>query len=533
MKKRLFASLVTMLLFAVLLGTRISVVQAADDAACGDGLKTLVFHWHDPTGNYENAGLHVWNTGTGGSGAPIAKTGEDDFGAYFNICIGEGTERVGIIPLRLNEDGSQNWYTKATFQEKNLYVDVGELFGEDGLDELHVFFVDNGEEVYKIRNYNPELNYIFVFYADEAARYEGWGVHTWGTDGGDEVSWDDPIPFGGTYYTRNDFSFPLKIAAIGVGDNATKVGFISHMGDTKAYPDDLFIEGDVLNPLREEGQNFVLVYYIAGDDHFKTKEEFFDAVNTFRIQFKFLPYNPAAKVGESKGTYAVSPNLIQVEFNQDIRVRIQKEDGTLEDYEDFSVDFFKLTEDGKEIEIIVGYLDNVELTNQFVIMFPEGFLLDHKKTYKLYYDNGKEDLTQQQKAEIEVDLDTEAPEIELTDGKTVIEIKQGAKLNEDFTFPDYVARDNRDGDITNRVFVPEGKGYLNTGIPGDYEITLAVRDNWGHYTELTFVIRVVEADQKGLSVGAWIGIIAGAVVLVGAVVGGFVFYRKRPAQSSL
>ena len=97
MKKRLFASLVTMLLFAVLLGTRISVVQAADDAACGDGLKTLVFHWHDPTGNYENAGLHVWDTGTGGSGTPIAKTGEDDFGAYFNICIGEGTERVELF----------------------------------------------------------------------------------------------------------------------------------------------------------------------------------------------------------------------------------------------------------------------------------------------------------------------------------------------------------------------------------------------------------------------------------------------------
>lgn len=525
--KKIIMSFMALILFTVFIGTISPEYASAEETS---EMKTLIFHYLSFEDDYDDVILHLWNTGAGGSGAGLEKAGMDDFGAYYEIKIGAGASNVGIIPYVLEEGG--NW-NKKTFDGKDLIVDVSYLFSEEDPSEMHVFFMQNGPEVYHYENYDPEnMNYVYVIYAEEDARYEGWGFYVWGTGtNGTQVNWGDFHPFGGTSYTTT-YSFPFKLGIIAVDEDASdQVGFIPANGSEQTA--DIMID---VTDLKEEGTQGKFVYYIykpkgsvENDGLEESKEAFFEKVNEFIVQFKFKPYNqnPDMSKQETKGTYAMSPNAIQVEFNQAVLVG-KYEDGVVVpiDEEIFSPSFFTLKdEDGNEYEIVVNYLDTLIAVSNFVITFKdENFRLDHTKTYTLYFDNGLTDPLAQQKAEIQFDMDTEAPEIELIDGETVIEINQ----YEEFKFPDYAASDNRDGDITGKVYVPEGKGYLDTGKAGDQKITLAVSDDWGHVTELEITVRVKEVKAKGLDTGLLIGLIAGGVVILGGA-GVLIFTKRKSA----
>lgn len=517
--KKLIMSFMALIFFTALVG--IFYPQSVDAEETTE-LKTLVFHYLRFDEDYENVGLYFWNTGTGGSnvswGNFLEKTGVDDFGAYFEIKIGEGATDVGIIPVDITDQ------SKASFEGKDLIADVRPFFDEENpVDIMHVFFMENGSDVYYFEGYDPEnMNYVYVIYAERDGRYEGWGMHLWDTGtNGTGTTWGNFHPFGATAYTKT-FSFPFKLGIIAVGDDAADtIGFIPTNGSEQTAD----IKIDVTD-LKAEGPQGKIVYYIykakgsvENDDIEESKEAFFEKVNDFKFEFRFKPYNPNPDVSkqETIGTYAMSPNAIHVEFNQDVIVT----------EEFFDPSFFTLKDkDGNEYELVVNYLDHLDVVNEFVITFKdENFRLDHTNEYTLYFDNGLEDGDlAQQKAEIIIDMDKEAPEIELISGKTIIEIKQYEK----FEFPNYAAKDNRDGDITGKVYVPEGKGYLDTGKAGDQKITLAVSDDWGHVTELEITIRVLPVETKKLSTGAIIGIIAGGVVVVGGA-GALIFVKRKSA----
>ena len=77
----------------------------------------------------------------------------------------------------------------------------------------------------------------------------------------------------------------------------------------------------------------------------------------------------------------------------------------------------------------------------------------------------------------------------------VVEIALGIKWNENL-FPRYIANDDRDGDITYRVYVPgaaEGNEdrIIDTRTAGDYKIKVKVVDDWGNSTEEVFTFRVM------------------------------------------
>ncbi len=105
----------------------------------------------------------------------------------------------------------------------------------------------------------------------------------------------------------------------------------------------------------------------------------------------------------------------------------------------------------------------------------------------------------------ELELDTEAPKLifqsdfdgETEDGIPYILIERYSEWDQTL-FPIFRVNDNRDGNITNLVYVPADTEYkvLNTGELGDYKILLRVTDEWGHVTEVVFIFRVVAKIKK-------------------------------------
>lgn len=103
------------------------------------------------------------------------------------------------------------------------------------------------------------------------------------------------------------------------------------------------------------------------------------------------------------------------------------------------------------------------------------------------------------KAHADLEMDKEAPNlIFITDfdeqeGEIgVVQIEQYSKWDQTL-FPRFSVNDNRDGDITHRVHVPEDTEFkiLDTNRLGDQKILLRVEDDWGHIKEVIFIFRVV------------------------------------------
>lgn len=114
----------------------------------------------------------------------------------------------------------------------------------------------------------------------------------------------------------------------------------------------------------------------------------------------------------------------------------------------------------------------------------------------------EETVVEPREAVLTLELDKTAPQLIFTSTfdvpeDKVIYIQQYSKWDQSL-FPRFRADDNRDGDITHRVYVPGGQEsrILDTNVLGDYEILLRVVDNWGHVTEETFIFRVVKKIPK-------------------------------------
>lgn len=90
-------------------------------------------------------------------------------------------------------------------------------------------------------------------------------------------------------------------------------------------------------------------------------------------------------------------------------------------------------------------------------------------------------------------IDRIPPEISLL-GDNPFTIYQGTTYIE----PGYKARDNADGDITNRVQV---SGNVDTNQPGEYTLTYTVRDNAGNNATATRFVRVLERSSQTPSTG--------------------------------
>src|SRR5690606_26226533 len=118
-----------------------------------------------------------------------------------------------------------------------------------------------------------------------------------------------------------------------------------------------------------------------------------------------------------------------------------------------------------------------------VVVLAEGVQLDNTKQYVLSFNDGVNE------AQIDVNMDTEGPEISfpLLGEENIILVQWGQPFDLD-DFPLYSAFDDRDGDVTAKVFVPAGpNAILDTRVEADYTIMLQVEDTWGNVTQVTFI----------------------------------------------
>lgn len=485
-------------------------------AAPGD-LGTVVVHFKKWDGNYTELGSWAW----GGINPQPLHNGLDEFGATFvyeNLpeVAPENTETFGFIAVHRPGGGEPDWnngkYTGDISIPKTI-VKGGET--------VHVYvFQGNANSSEDDPRYfvadNTKFNMLLVYFDPSGSYEEKLGVHHWGGWNIPGVDWNSPAQIfttGGNTAT----GMAVKIAMV----TADKVA----ESDPAAAPDAgmliYFGEGDgskktgdvkLLNSLGDAphtlGQvGFSYVYsngngYTGGSNVFYGNENYDDfAFNAF--SFRLLPYTVDATSGAATGTYAVRNTQIIVKTSAQVANPVAHEDVDTEAEEAVAISTVKgwfsvkektgedtYAETGLTIERVDFALRNATIAD-FVVVLDDTTPLDITKEYAIFYNDGVSE------AQIAVNMDTEAPVITfpLLPANKIIEVAWGQPFNL-ADFPLYTATDNRDGDVTLKVFVPAGSNaILDTRVEGDYVIELQVEDAWGNITKETFTFRVVKSGQ--------------------------------------
>lgn len=421
----------------------------------------VVFHYQRWDGDYRGTGLWTWGNGTNGSVNAVTMKGVDDFGAVMEIFVDtdDADDAIGIIPIGHDIDKDSRWDYRETPDGQHINFNISKL--KDGtLSEIHVYYFEGGLQNVFVAD-STKANVLFLYYDREGNYEENLGFHTWSnqwTNVESDPEWGSPAQL-----FVDGFKSPLGVqgkAALLQTTPGTDAETLIYAGndETKKTENNL---GGFKDMIAGE----VRVVYICDKK-----------VYTERTQF----------APEAFGGKIIWENVL---------VEVKKEVDVLEMI-DFK-EYFTLKEGDKVIPIKAIYFsESADETSDFVIELDETNKLDNTKTYTLYFDNGKEG-NEQFKAEIELALDNSSPVITLIEqegDEYIINVPLGAKWNND-DFPSYRASDDRDLDLTTKVYVPENQGYVNTKKAGTYEVTLQVEDEWGNVGTATF--KIVVAPRKG------------------------------------
>ena len=147
-----------------------ALAQADPAIPSGD----IRIHYHRPDGNYSGWTVYAFdntteNTGNYGGG-PVAVTGTDSFGAYFDVGVTVGAQEVGII---IHNPTAQGGDQKDT--PNNLFVDPStqgnEYWAYSGIAKLYV-------SAPSLTNPTALLpGYVRVHYHRTDGNYSGWTIY--------------------------------------------------------------------------------------------------------------------------------------------------------------------------------------------------------------------------------------------------------------------------------------------------------------------------------------------------------------------
>jgi hypothetical protein len=426
---------------------------------------------------------HTWGNDHSESGG-IKAVSQNGVVVNFEFKVGaKADDKMGFIPVLEKADGTQDWDNKLSYGGADLKLDVTGIKGNGGV--KHAVLFENakeGEVVYS--SVNPTGYVVFLSYF--AASYEeNLGIHNWNWSSENAASWGSPLQVFETVGRAGDGA-EVKGAILECDDIAS-AGLLIYAGgdDSKKHA----AHGDIKKDSGDfEGAEKGVLYPVAvcGGNVFNNAMT--DFVND-AFKFKLIGY-AKDEAGYDTGTFATNKTNIIVKTSADVVVPMEKDGAALTTAERTAIagGYFTITEKGTSNTVEVDHAD----FNQFATSGVKDFVvvlkqeLDNTKEYVLSFNNGAG-----KEAEIELSLDTQAPEIVIVSPNDyeVISVPFNQKFDMSL-FPTYVAVDDRDGDITNLVYVPKGQGYLNTNKKGDYPITLRVEDKWGNVTELTFTFRV-------------------------------------------
>ncbi|MFT2719473.1 pullulanase-type alpha-1,6-glucosidase [Deinococcus sp. A31D244] len=207
-------------------------------------------HYQRADGAYTGWGLHVWEDTTAQVTweKPLAASGRDDFGAYFDISLKAGAQKLGLIVHKGDTKDA----------EKDLWFDLSrgrELFLKSG--SLNAAYAKGGPfnvdaSRAPVAQAAPTTtapaaapaassgaqpipkNVLRVRYVRPDGKYDGWGLHAW-EDTTATVEWSKPLAQTGVDAGGAYWDVPLKAGA-------AKVGFIVHKGDEKDPGPDFFAD---------------------------------------------------------------------------------------------------------------------------------------------------------------------------------------------------------------------------------------------------------------------------------------------------
>ncbi|PKL01167.1 MAG: hypothetical protein CVV56_02680 [Tenericutes bacterium HGW-Tenericutes-1] len=419
----------------------------------------VVFHYQKWDSNYASVGLWTWGTGADGTTAPVEKSGVDDFGAVMVINVDDdASDTIGIIPLAKDITTDDRWASRETPDGQEIQFDVTAI--KNGtVDEIHVYYFQGGHQTYFVAD-QTKAN-VIVLYLNQTNTYEeSLGIHNWGWDV-NAAGWTEPLPMVDAFKTPD--GVPGKGILVTGAVPATG-GIIVHAGDTK-YSGDANIEG--------------FGTMVAGD-----VEVIYAGIS-----------------GETSGSFGYTTN--HDDFVMELMVPTEKV--AIYDYVEYEeltyprelIDLapnFVLTKNGTVVADpfeSIDYDNEKDSLTELVLVLNAD--LDNTATYVLTYDNGKEGLDAQQ-ADLTINMDTTAPVITFIDDDTVTIV--AGEGWDDALWPNMRAMDDRDGNVTNRLYVKEGNGTVNVNVPGEYPVILTAFDEWGNETNATFTI-VVEAPETG------------------------------------
>ncbi|CAM3561941.1 pullulanase-type alpha-1,6-glucosidase [Deinococcus frigens] len=195
------------------------LAQAAPKAAQPVPEGVLRVRYLRPDGKYDGWGLHVWEDTTASVAwdKPLAQTGVDAGGAYWDVPLKDGAAKVGLIVHKGDEK------------------DPGPDFFADPGKGREVLIRSGKEEFAYVAQAAPvPANTARINYYRPDGKYEGWGLHVW-EDTTKPTEWTAPLNQAGKTDFGVYWDVPMKT-------DWKKLNFIIHKGDEKDPGPDMTLE---------------------------------------------------------------------------------------------------------------------------------------------------------------------------------------------------------------------------------------------------------------------------------------------------
>lgn len=455
------------------------------------GMARLVIHYQKWDGDYSSVGFWTWGTGTGGASAPVEKSGVDAFGAVFEFNLGTDATSVGLIPIAKDITLDSRWNYKDSYNGADMSYDVT---GIQAGEQIDIYFFSQGSTFFTA---DPTKINVLVMYMNTAGTYtETTGIHNWGWDV-NAAGWGEPLAMVTAFHTPDGMAGIGQLLTVDLSGIANNPGIIVHDGDTKYSGNDNI-------QFKADGTTSYFADMVAGD--------------------VMVIYTGIA--GTVADTYSYTQDRAQF---VDELMNYEKGDAIYDyvtyessEYPRVAIDisgYFELYKDDVLVEdafASIDYnMDNDSITELVLVLNAD---LDNTSDYQLVFNNGKEGIDLQE-ATIAVALDTQAPVITFISDQTVTIV--AGEGWDSALWPDMRALDDRDGNVTDRIYVKTGDGTVDMNLVGTHEVTLTVFDDWGNESTAVFTIVVTEpATGCAASSASIIGIAGLGIVL-------FFVTRKR------
>ena len=221
------------------LATFLTLALVTSAAAQSLAPNSVRIHYQRPDANYTGWGLHAWEDTSAQVewSKPLAQTGKDDFGVFWDVPLKDGAKKLGfIVHSGDNKDpGLDLWFDFSKGRE--LFIKSGSAnvayakagpFDVDATRPVEAALAPADPPVpagvARINYYRPD------------GKYDGWGLHAW-EDTTLTVDWAKPLTPTGTNSFGIYWDVPMKT-------DWKKLGFIVHKGDEKDPGPDFFLTPD-------------------------------------------------------------------------------------------------------------------------------------------------------------------------------------------------------------------------------------------------------------------------------------------------